>query len=134
MIQVYAPTPDSEDVEIEKFYEEIEKAKDYLKSQDIIIVMGDFNAKVGDERVEDVVGPCGIGTVNERGNKVPDDDDNVWVKNCDGYGDGKGNFIGESQRHSLRSCGAGQQWHEANALTCLKPSDRSPSASLCNNS
>ncbi|GFN94478.1 ribonuclease hi [Plakobranchus ocellatus] len=70
IIQVYAPTSDIEDVEVEKFYEEIEKAKGYLKSQDIIIVMGDFNAKVGDERVEDVVGPSGIGTVNERGNRL----------------------------------------------------------------
>ncbi|GFO04380.1 craniofacial development protein 2-like [Plakobranchus ocellatus] len=32
--------------------------------------MGDFNAKVGDERVEDVVGPSGIGTVNERGSRL----------------------------------------------------------------
>ncbi|GFO38730.1 craniofacial development protein 2-like protein [Plakobranchus ocellatus] len=70
IIQLYAPTSDSEDVEVEKFYEEIEKAKGYLKSQDIIIVMGDFNAKVGDERVEDVVGPSGIGTVNERGSRL----------------------------------------------------------------
>ncbi|GFO02750.1 craniofacial development protein 2-like protein [Plakobranchus ocellatus] len=58
------------DVEGEKFYEEIEKAKGYLKSQDIIIIMGNFNAKVGDERIEDVVGPCSIGTVNERGNRL----------------------------------------------------------------
>ncbi|GFO17654.1 craniofacial development protein 2-like protein [Plakobranchus ocellatus] len=64
IIQVYGPTSDSEDVEVKKFYEEIEKAKAYLKSQDIIIVMEDFNAKVGDERVEDVVGPSGKGTVN----------------------------------------------------------------------
>ncbi|GFN75667.1 craniofacial development protein 2-like protein [Plakobranchus ocellatus] len=58
-----------EDVEVGKFYEEIEKAKGYLKSQDIIIVMGDFNAKVGDERIK-VVGPSGIGTVNERGSRL----------------------------------------------------------------
>ncbi|GFN89868.1 craniofacial development protein 2-like protein [Plakobranchus ocellatus] len=32
--------------------------------------MGDFNAKVGDERVEDVVGPSGIGIVNERGSRL----------------------------------------------------------------
>ncbi|GFO34945.1 craniofacial development protein 2-like protein [Plakobranchus ocellatus] len=32
--------------------------------------MGDFNAKDEDERVEDVVGPSGIGTVNERGNRL----------------------------------------------------------------
>ncbi|GFO10095.1 endonuclease exonuclease phosphatase domain containing protein [Plakobranchus ocellatus] len=40
IIQIYAPTSDSEDVEVEKFYEEIEKTKGYLKFQDIIIVMG----------------------------------------------------------------------------------------------
>ncbi|GFO11863.1 craniofacial development protein 2-like protein [Plakobranchus ocellatus] len=68
IIQVYAPTSDSEDVEVEKFYEEIEKAKGYLKFQDIIIIMGDFNAKVGNERVD--VGPSGIGTVNERGSRL----------------------------------------------------------------
>ncbi|GFN85033.1 craniofacial development protein 2-like protein [Plakobranchus ocellatus] len=32
--------------------------------------MGDFTAKVGDERVEDVVGPSGIGTVNEHGSRL----------------------------------------------------------------
>ncbi|GFO08817.1 craniofacial development protein 2-like [Plakobranchus ocellatus] len=64
IIQEYAPTSDSEDVQVEKFYEEIENAKGYLKSQDIIIVMGDFNAKVGDEMEEDVVGRSGTRTVN----------------------------------------------------------------------
>ncbi|GFO39978.1 craniofacial development protein 2-like [Plakobranchus ocellatus] len=32
--------------------------------------MGNFNAKVGDERVEDVVGPNGIGTVNEHESRL----------------------------------------------------------------
>ncbi|GFO29586.1 endonuclease exonuclease phosphatase domain containing protein [Plakobranchus ocellatus] len=45
-IQVYAPKSESKDAEVEKFYEEIEKAKGYLKSQDIIIVMGYFNTKL----------------------------------------------------------------------------------------
>ncbi|GFO01877.1 craniofacial development protein 2 [Plakobranchus ocellatus] len=48
IIQVYAPTSDSEDVEEEKFQR---NRQSYLKSQDIIMVMGDFNAKVKDERV-----------------------------------------------------------------------------------
>ncbi|GFN78146.1 craniofacial development protein 2-like protein [Plakobranchus ocellatus] len=65
IIQVYTPKTDSEDVEVEKFYEEIEKAKGYL-NKDIIIIMGGFNAKVGDVRVEDDDGPSGIGTENER--------------------------------------------------------------------
>ncbi|GFO06600.1 craniofacial development protein 2-like [Plakobranchus ocellatus] len=40
------------------------------RQEEIIIVMGDLNARVGDERVEDVVGPSGIGTVNERGSRL----------------------------------------------------------------
>ncbi|GFN87948.1 craniofacial development protein 2-like [Plakobranchus ocellatus] len=41
-----------------------------MKFQVIKIIMRDFNAKVGDERVEDVVGPCVIKTVNERGSRL----------------------------------------------------------------
>ncbi|GFO16825.1 craniofacial development protein 2-like [Plakobranchus ocellatus] len=68
-VEVVTPSLRAEDVKVEKFYEEIEKAKGYLKSQDIIIIMRDFAAKVGDERVEDV-GPSGIGPVNERGSSL----------------------------------------------------------------
>ena len=32
--------------------------------------MGDFNAKVGSDNVENIVGPCGIGDTNERGEKL----------------------------------------------------------------
>ncbi|GFO03901.1 craniofacial development protein 2-like protein [Plakobranchus ocellatus] len=38
--------------------------------QDIIVIIGDFNAKVGDKRVEDVVGLTGVGTVNEHGSRL----------------------------------------------------------------
>ena len=34
--------------------------------------MGDFNAKVGDTRVDDIVGPWGLGTGNERGERLVD--------------------------------------------------------------
>ncbi|GFN91828.1 hypothetical protein PoB_001833400 [Plakobranchus ocellatus] len=46
--------------EEEKVHAEIEKANGYKKCQDIMIIMEDCNAKIGDERVEDVVGPSGI--------------------------------------------------------------------------
>ncbi|GFN74549.1 craniofacial development protein 2-like protein [Plakobranchus ocellatus] len=57
----------------------MEKAKGYVKSQWIIIVMGDFDANVGDERVEDVVGHSGIGTVNDRGSEFTIT--NTWYQN-----------------------------------------------------
>ncbi|GFN78711.1 halomucin [Plakobranchus ocellatus] len=54
IIQLYSPTSDSEDEE--------------EKSLEIMIIRGHFNGNDGDERVDDVVGPNGIGTVNELGN------------------------------------------------------------------
>ena len=46
-IQVYAPTQDYDDENIEEFYEQIQLAVSYTKSSDIICIMGDLNAKVG---------------------------------------------------------------------------------------
>ena len=43
-----------------------------LKSQDIKILMEDFNSKVGSERAENVVGPFGMGEKNKRGARLID--------------------------------------------------------------
>ena len=66
IIQVYAPTSERPEEEVEEFYEDLDKAKKYLKSQSTQIIMGDFNAKVGSDKVENIVGPCGIGDTSER--------------------------------------------------------------------
>ena len=64
-LQVYAPTPSYGDGVIEQFYEEIQQAFKYTNSNEALLVMGDFSAKVGIEAVEDVVGKFGIGNRNE---------------------------------------------------------------------
>ena len=69
LIQVYAPTAQSPDADIENFYEDLDKAKSHCKSQDIVIIMGDFNAKVGEGKFENVVGEYGLGERNERGER-----------------------------------------------------------------
>ena len=56
LIQIYAPTQHYSDVDIEKFYEEIQKAIKYTNSNEVLLVMEDFNAKVGMKVMEDVVG------------------------------------------------------------------------------
>jgi len=75
IVQVYAPTADKDDAEIEEFYENIEKAMKQLKSQDIRIIMGDLNSKVAKGKDETTVGPFGIGVRNERGERLTE-----WCK------------------------------------------------------
>ncbi|GFO16672.1 craniofacial development protein 2-like protein [Plakobranchus ocellatus] len=70
IIQVYAPTANSNDEDLDKLYNELDTAKTQCKSQDPLIMMGDFNAKVGTEKVDDIVGKHGLGIRNERGEKL----------------------------------------------------------------
>ncbi|RUS87138.1 hypothetical protein EGW08_005070 [Elysia chlorotica] len=44
---IYAPTTDYSDAELEQFYEQIRQLTKQVKSTDILIIMGDLNAKVG---------------------------------------------------------------------------------------
>ena len=64
------PTTESYEEDIEIFYNELDLAQSRCKSQDIIIIFGDFIAKVGSERFEDTAGPCGLGESNERGDRL----------------------------------------------------------------
>ena len=72
IIQVYAPTADSEEEEIENFYDSVDSVIRECKGHEINIVMGDFNAKVGHGCMERVVGPHGLGIRNERGDRLID--------------------------------------------------------------
>ncbi|CAF1181210.1 unnamed protein product, partial [Rotaria magnacalcarata] len=70
IIQGYAPTADYDEDAVTNFYENIDKAYKQCKSDDIIYVMGDFNAKVGDKRIGNTVGPFGLGNKNDRGDNL----------------------------------------------------------------
>ena len=70
IIQVYAPTTDKEDDEVEEFYAELDDIFKSIKNSDITVVMGDFNAKVGKDKVEAVTGGFGLGERNSRGDRM----------------------------------------------------------------
>ena len=69
IIQVYAPTADSDDNLVEEYYDQL---KDLMKSikSNVTIIMGDFNAKVGNEMKEDIVGKFELGIRKERGERL----------------------------------------------------------------
>ena len=61
IIQVYAPTAAADEKEIDQFCDDLDRVHRSCKSQQVTIIQEDINAKVGAERVENTVGPHGLG-------------------------------------------------------------------------
>ena len=70
IIQTYAPTSTSSEHDLETFYHHLDKAMSICKTAEMKIVMGDFNAKIGEGRQNQTVGLHGLGTRNERGDAL----------------------------------------------------------------
>ena len=66
ILQIYAPITDHADV-VEEFYGMTEQAKKQCTNHEVAIIMVDMNAKVGDERQDDMLGPFDLGNKNNRG-------------------------------------------------------------------
>ena len=50
VIQVYAPTSNAEEAEIERFYEDLQDRLELIPEKDVLFIIGDWNAKVGSQR------------------------------------------------------------------------------------
>ncbi len=70
IIQVYAPTTEHKDDEIEAFYDTIEKVLKKMRLDGPTYVIGDFNAKVGKGSTAGCIGAHGLGQRNERGDRM----------------------------------------------------------------
>ncbi len=72
VIQVYAPNTADNENEVDDFYNQLQTAINDTPNKDLIIIMGDFNAKIGQEWTdwENVMGHYGYGTSNARGEKL----------------------------------------------------------------
>ena len=73
IIQIYAHTSTYNDDEIEQFYETVDNTMQESHIKDILIVQGDFNAKIGSDAYEEwaeCAGRFGIGVRNDRGQRL----------------------------------------------------------------
>ena len=70
LIQVYAPTSDTDDEESEEVYNCLEELVECTPRKDVVIIMGNFNAKIGHQAVEEVCGNFGLGERNEAGDQL----------------------------------------------------------------
>ena len=70
ILQTYATTQDHNDDDIEQFYKEIWPAINQTKSDEVICMVGDMNAKVGSISHSNIVGNLGLGDKNDRGERL----------------------------------------------------------------
>ena len=70
VIQVYAPTSNAEEAEIERFYEDLQDLRELTLKRDVLFIIGDWNAKVGSQEIPGVTGRFGLGRRNEAGKRL----------------------------------------------------------------
>ena len=70
VIQVYAPTSNAEEAEVERFYEDLQDLLELTPKKDVLFFIGDWNAKVGSQETPGVTGKFGLGIRNEVGQRL----------------------------------------------------------------
>ena len=78
--QVYAPTTNAEEAEVERFYEDLLDLLELTPKKDVLFIIGDWNAKVGSQETPGVTGKFGLGIWNEAGQRLI-----VLPRECTGH-------------------------------------------------
>ena len=61
VIQVYTPTSNAEEAEVEWFYEDLQDLLELTLKKDVLFIIGDWNTKVGSQETPGVAGKFGLG-------------------------------------------------------------------------
>ena len=72
VIQVYAPTSNAEEAEVEWMYEDLQDLLELTPKKDVLFIIGDWNAKVGSQETPGVTGKFGLGMQNEAEQRLID--------------------------------------------------------------
>ena len=70
VIQVYAPTINAEEAEIEWLYEDLQNLLELKPKKDVLFIIEDWNAKVGSQEIPVITGKFGLGVQNEAGKRL----------------------------------------------------------------
>ena len=70
VIQVYTPTNNAEEAEVERFYVDLQDFLELTPKKDVLFIIGDWNAKVGSQEIPGVTGKFGLGVQNEAGQRL----------------------------------------------------------------
>ena len=70
VIQVYAPTTNAKEDEVEQFYEDIQDLLELTPKKEVLFIIGDWNTKVGSQELPGVTGEFDLGVQNEAGQRL----------------------------------------------------------------
>ena len=70
VIQVYAPSSNAKEAEVEWFCEDLQDLLELTPNKDVFFITGDWNAKVGSQKISGVTGKFGLGVQNEAGQRL----------------------------------------------------------------
>ena len=70
VIQVYALTSNTEEAEVEQFYEDLQDLLELTPQKDILFIIGYWNAKVGSQETPGIIGKFWLGIWNEAGQRL----------------------------------------------------------------
>ena len=70
VIQVYAPTSNTEEAEVEWFSEDLKDLLELTSKKDVLFIIGDWNTKVGSQETHGVTGKFDLGIRNEAGQRL----------------------------------------------------------------
>ena len=65
VIQAHAPTSNTEEAEVERFYEDLQDLLELTPQKDVLFIIGDWNAKLGTQETPGVTDKFGLGVRNE---------------------------------------------------------------------
>ena len=70
VIQVYAPTSNAEETEVERFYKDLQDLLELTPKKDVLFIIENWNAKVGSQETPGVARKFGLGVQNEAGQRL----------------------------------------------------------------
>ena len=70
VIQVYAPTSNAEEADVERFYEDLQDLLELTLKRDVLFIIGDWNAKVENQEIPGITGKFGLRVQNEAGQRL----------------------------------------------------------------
>ena len=110
VIQAYPPTSNTEEAEVERFYENLQDLLEWTPKKDVLFIIGDWNAKVGSQETSGVTGNFCLGIWSEAGQGL--------IEFCQENALVIANTIFQQHKRRHWTSPDGQHWNQVDYILC----------------